>query len=242
MPEFNNKTMHQLFQEIPCLSNPLLSASVLVDSMYDGVGINFTFAKKYGEDGHLVANYLPAWLFHHYGEGIMKYLLDPGCPESGIGYRVGWWQGTSSVNNRITRPRMFGRGTEWMGQQQCLFGEFQQLPVKRPDRVHKEGYILDPEECSLPLYKCGEKGNVEKVKETRQQDTCPPLMITALTYNLPPAEDEITMGDSMVDTCKYGALHSRFMWQHGSNQEWLTKSPTSPSQSQFLCSISFRCW
>ena len=73
MLEFNNKMMHQLIREIPCPSNPLLSASVLVNSMYDGV-INFTFAKKYGEDGHLVANYLPACLFHCYGEGIMKYL------------------------------------------------------------------------------------------------------------------------------------------------------------------------
>ena len=59
---------------IPHLSNPLLSASVSVNSMYDGVQINFTFAKKYGEDGHLVVNYLPAWLFHCYGNGIMKYL------------------------------------------------------------------------------------------------------------------------------------------------------------------------
>ena len=74
MPEFNNKMMHQLIQEIPCPSNPLLSASVLLNSMYDGVGINFTFTKKYGEDGCLVANYLLARLFHCYGEGIMKYL------------------------------------------------------------------------------------------------------------------------------------------------------------------------
>ena len=80
--------------------------------------------------------------------------------------------------------------------------------LKHLDRVHKEGYILDPEECSLPSYKCGENGNVEKAKGTGQQDNHPPLMITTPTYNLPLAEDKITMGDSMADMHMTNMEHS----------------------------------
>ena len=114
--------------------------------------------------------------------------------------------------------------------------------LKHPDRVHKEGYILDPEECSCPSYKCGEKGNLEKVKETGQQDNCPPLTIsTAPMYNPPPDEDEITMGDSTADMRMTNMEHSiqdlhGDMDQIKNNLQNLLQVLCNPSSSAALAS------
>ena len=198
MLEFGNKNMHQLIQEILWPSNLLVTASVSIDSMYDSVGINFTFVKKYGEDGHLVVDYLPAWLYHCHSDEILKY-LSPDAQRAVFKMKWDEEKGIPVSITELLAQKCLVEGQNKWADENALAESLDNFHFKCPGKAYKE-YLIDLEKCSLESFKCGEKGKKAGNANGSGQENQPPMTIAMPMYNPPLAEDKITMCNSTVDT------------------------------------------